>query len=48
MRKQWGIEKTPTLKSTPEQYVNDNNVINIQLLYDPNCPIKLELWDGNF
>ena len=29
MRKQWGIEKAPTLKSTPEQCVNDNDVINI-------------------
>ena len=35
------------LKSTPTQYVDDN-VINIQLLYDINAPTEPELWDGSF
>ena len=27
---------------------DDNNVINIQLPYDPNTPTDPELWSGNF
>ena len=27
---------------------DDDNVINIQLLYNPNSPTKPELWSGNF
>jgi len=27
---------------------DDDNVINIQLPYDPNTPTKPELWSGNF
>ena len=27
---------------------NDDNVINIQLLYNPNTPIEPELWSGSF
>jgi len=27
---------------------DDNNVINIQLPYDPNAPTEPELWSGNF
>ena len=27
---------------------NDNNIINIQLPYDPNAPTELELWSGSF
>ena len=27
--------------------IDDNNVINIQLLYDPDQPTKLDIWDGN-
>ena len=27
---------------------NDDNVINIQILYDPNTPMEPELWSGNF
>ena len=27
---------------------DDNNVINIQLLYDPNTPTEPELWSGSF
>ncbi len=27
---------------------NNDNVINIQLLYDLNTPMELELWSGNF
>ena len=29
-------------------HVDDDNVINIQLLYDPNRPTEPELWDSNF
>jgi len=28
--------------------VDDNNVINIQLPYDPNGPMEPDLWSGNF
>jgi len=44
---QWGIENTPALNSTPLQHVGDD-VIHIQLLYDPNAPTEPELWDGSF
>ena len=27
---------------------NDDNVINIQLLYNPNTPMEPDLWSGNF
>ena len=27
---------------------NNNNIINIQLPYDPNSPTELDLWSGNF
>ena len=27
---------------------DDNNIINIQLPYDPNVPMEPELWSGNF
>lgn len=37
---------TSTSSSLP--YVNKDNIINIQLLYDPNRPIEPKLWDGNF
>ena len=47
VRKQWGIENAPVLKSTLVQHVDDD-VINIQLPYDPNNPIEPKLWDGNF
>jgi len=46
-RKQHIAEKAPALMSTPVQCVDDN-VINIQLSYDPDCPTEPELWDGNF
>ena len=29
-------------------HIEDNNVINIQLPYDPQAPTELELWSGNF
>ena len=32
--------------STHAQY--EDNVINIQLLYDPNTPMEPELWSGSF
>ena len=37
----------PTFNSTPTQYI-DNDVINIQLPYDPNILTKPELWNGIF
>ena len=27
---------------------NDNNIISIQLPYDPNTPMESDLWSGNF
>ena len=47
MRQQCAIEKTPALNSTSNQCVN-NDVINIQLPYNPNRLTKSDLWDGNF
>jgi len=44
---QHGNTNIPTLKSTPPQCVDDD-VINIQLPYNPNIPMELKLWDGNF
>jgi len=29
-------------------YIENDNVINIQLSYDPQISIELELWNGNF
>jgi len=29
-------------------HVDDDNVINIQLPYDPNGPTEPDLWSGNF
>ena len=29
-------------------HVNDDNIINIQLPYDPNGPTEPDLWSGNF
>ena len=38
---------TPSISKLP--YVDDNdNIINIQLLYDPNGLMKSNLWDGSF
>ena len=37
-----------TVHSTSGSSHSDNTVINIQLLYDPNTPIKPNFWDGNF
>ena len=36
----------PTCSSTT--YIENNNIINIQLLYDPYILTELELWNGNF
>ena len=44
---QQDIENIPALNSTLLQCVN-NDVINIQLPYDPNTPMKSELWNGSF
>ena len=37
----------PILKSIPPQHI-DNDVINIQLLYNPNTPTEPKLWNRNF
>ena len=37
-----------TFTSSSLSYVDEDNIINIQLPYDPNRPIELKLWDGNF
>jgi len=29
-------------------YNEDNDIINIQLLYNPHMPTEPELWDGSF
>ena len=34
--------------SSSSSHIDDDNVINIQLLYDLNRPIKPKLWHGNF
>ena len=47
MRKQYITEKAPVLMSTSVQHVNDD-VINVQLPYDPDHPTEPELQDGNF
>ena len=44
---QQDIENMPALNSTPIQCV-DNDIINIQLPYNPNIPTEPELWDGSF
>ena len=44
---QYGSANVLALKSTPTQHVDDD-VINIQLPYDPDAPIEPELWDGSF
>jgi len=36
------------LNSSTTPCVDDNNVINIQLLYNLNQPIESKLWDSNF
>ena len=46
VRMQWGVENAPALMSTWVQYVKDD-VINIQLPYDPNIPMEPKLWDGS-
>jgi len=47
MRMQWGIENVFALMFTWVQHV-DNEVINIQLLYNPNMPTEPKLWDESF
>ena len=32
----------------PTTYFKNNNIINIQLPYNPQVPTELELWSGNF
>jgi len=36
------------LNTSNVPHVDNDDVINIQLLYDPNRPMEPELWDGNF
>jgi len=39
------INQFPCVKAPQD---DNNDVINIQLLYDPNSPTELDLWSGNF
>jgi len=39
-------DKQQQRDATPND--NDDNIINIQLPYDPNSPTEPELWSGNF
>ena len=40
--------ETPALITCNVPCVDDNNIINIQLLYDPDWPTEPDLWDSNF
>ena len=40
------LSSNPTHGQT--MHLTDDMVINIQLLYNSNAPIKSELWNGNF
>ena len=46
-RQQHALEELSALNTMPTQYVDDD-IINIQLPYNPNRPTKPDLWDGNF
>ena len=46
-RKQYVAEKAPAFMFTSVQHVDDD-VINIQLSYDPDNLIESEVWDRNF
>ena len=43
--------KSPALNNSSSSsfpHVNEDNIINIQLLYNPNRPTESKLWDSNF
>ena len=42
------LYKILALNTSSSSYVNDDDVINIQLPYDSNWPMEPELWNGNF
>ena len=44
---QCGNSNISALKSILPQHI-DNNIINIQLPYNPNAPTEPKLWNGNF
>ena len=46
-RWQCAWNEAPALDTSTAQHV-DNNIINIQLPYDPDQPTEPDLWDGNF
>ena len=51
MKDQHVLIKDPALNSSgipSPSCVDNDNIINVQLLYDPNRLIELELWDSNF
>jgi len=41
-------EHQPNTTCSTTTQTEDNNVINIQLSYDPQVPTELNLWNGNF
>ena len=41
------VFKAPSTSKLP-RVDNNDNIINIQLLYDPNSSTELNLWDGSF
>jgi len=44
----FNINQSKQLLHDAAPHDEDNNVINIQLLYDLNAPTKLDLWSGSF
>ncbi len=42
-----GLALNSTITSSPF-YVDEDNIINIQLPYDSNRLVESDLWDGNF
>jgi len=40
--------EAPALNISNPPRIDDDDVINIQLPYDPDRPTELDLWDSNF
>ena len=40
--------KAPALNPSSSPHVDNDDIINIQLLYNSNQSIKIELWNSNF
>jgi len=40
-------QQSNTIRSLASQ-IEDDNIINIQLLYNPQAPTEPDLWSGNF